>query len=167
MRFGPLTAIALTIAAAALPSGARALDPGTPVECRHIDEGAVKGFFKDWVDALPDKTTAKMMKLYGDNASLLPTVENGPYFGKAQIQPYFVTFLGKDPKVISEHEYIRIGCNIAYDIGLYTFGLNDHGIKKIVPARFTFIYAPDAAGVWHIVHHHSSEQPVKTPPRKK
>jgi uncharacterized protein (TIGR02246 family) len=97
---------------------------------------------------------------YGIDATLLPTVQNGPLIGPAAIRGYFVHFLEKSPQGTIDRRIVHIGCNIAYDIGLYTFELDGDqpGTRTKVGARYTFIYAAEG-GKWLIVHHHSSALP--------
>jgi hypothetical protein len=59
-----------------------------------------------------------------------------------------------------DRRIVHIGCNIAYDVGLYTFELDGDqpGTRTKVGARYTFIYAAEG-GKWLIVHHHSSALP--------
>jgi hypothetical protein len=56
---------------------------------------------------------------------------------------------------------IRIGCNVAFDVGLYTFKYDPpppRPPKKDTYARYTYVYEY-VGGRWLIAHHHSSVQP--------
>ena len=105
------------------------------------------GYPKAWLDVATRRT----------DATLLPTVQNGPLIRATAIRGYFVHFLEKSPQGKIDQRIVHISCNIAYDIGLYTFELDGDqpGTRTKVGARYTFIYAPEG-GKWLIVHHHSS-----------
>ena len=82
-------------------------------------------------------------------------MKNGPLIGSGPIRGYFVHFLEQSPQGKINQRVIHIGCNIAYDIGDYTFTLHDPHTNQAtdVQARYTFVYAP-VHGAWRIVHHH-------------
>jgi uncharacterized protein (TIGR02246 family) len=112
--------------------------------CRTITNDQVGALFDRWNKSLATKSPDAVVANYAADATLLPTVQNGPLVGPEAIRGYFVYFL-------------KQGCNIAYDIGLYTFTVDGDqpGTRRQVKARYTFIYAPEH-GKWLIVHHHSS-----------
>jgi uncharacterized protein (TIGR02246 family) len=125
--------------------------------CVAVTESRIADLFRVWNDALKTLDPAKVAETYAEDASLLPTVENGPLVGRDAIRAYFVNFLKKKPVgAIDGKGIIRIGCNVAFDIGLYTFtyGTGD----PPTAARYTFVYEYDG-GRWLIVHHHSSKRP--------
>lgn len=68
---------------------------------------------------------------------------------------YFKHFLAKKPVGKIDNRTIRIDCNKAIDIGIYTF--KD---KSTASARYTFIYVWDGKE-WKISTHHSLEVPAK------
>lgn len=136
---------------------ASALEAGGTETCQYLNDARVEALFHDWGAAL-GKTPDAVTDLYATNATLLPTVENGPYATHAQIEKYFEHFLADQP-ILTYHSGIIVNdCNISYYIGLYTFSTK----KGIVKARYTFVYGLDNK-VWKIVHPHSSKQPVNTP----
>jgi uncharacterized protein (TIGR02246 family) len=139
-------------------AGARTTGTGT---CQTISKPQVIALFDKWNRALLTKRTDAVVEDYSPDATLLPTVQNGPLVGREAIGGYFDHFLKQSPSVTSDTRVIETGCNIAYDIGLYTFMVDGDqpGSRKPVKARYTFIYAP-VHGRWLIVHHHSSAQPV-------
>jgi uncharacterized protein (TIGR02246 family) len=152
--------LALTVTPATV--SARTANPSQ--KCEEIDTGKVKALFVKWDKALEDPTAAKVVALYAPDATLLPTVENGPYTTPAEIKKYFVHFVERKPvaTIDESKRVIRLGCNVAYDIGLYTFEVNgEHGDKReTIKARYTYIYKWDArTKSWLIAHHHSSQQP--------
>jgi hypothetical protein len=149
--------LGLSVALFASPLTASALDAGGTETCQYLDDARVEALFLDWGAALR-RTPDAVTDLYAMNATLLPTVENGPYTTHAQIKKYFEHFLADNPSLTYHSGVIVNDCNLSYYIGLYTFSTK----KGIVKARYTFIYGLDNK-VWKIVHHHSSKQPVATP----
>ena len=140
---------------------ASARPASTETSCRTISNAQVIGLFNQWNRALLTKQTSAVVAEYAVDATLLPTVQNGPLIGPEAIGKYFTYFLKQSPEATIETRVIHTGCNIAYDIGLYTFRADGDqpGTRKEVRARYTFIYAP-VHGKWLIVHHHSSALPV-------
>ena len=153
----------LTIAVAA-PTRASARIADTATKCEPIDVRQVKVLFRHWNEALQDITATKVVALYANDATLLPTVENGPYTKTDGLKEYFVHFVERKPvaTVDETKRSIKIGCNVAYDIGLYSFEVNgEHTTnRETIRARYTFIYKWDN-GRWLIAHHHSSKQPLE------
>jgi uncharacterized protein (TIGR02246 family) len=141
------------LAIAAWPSAARALD------CVPVTEDAIAKLFVVWNEALKTGKADNVVALYTSDAVLLPTVKNGPLIGHAAIRKYFEEdFLPNEPSgAIDGAHNIRIGCNTAFDAGLYTF---TYGKKPNDPthARYTYVYRY-VGGTWLIAHHHSSKQP--------
>lgn len=136
----------------------------TSVSCQTISNDQVAALFDRWNAALATKKTEVVVATYTPDATLLPTVQNGPLIGREMIAKYFTYFLKQSPQAVIGKRVIKTGCNIAYDIGLYTFTVDGDqpGSHKQVYARYTFIYAPDH-GKWLIVHHHSSAFPEAPP----
>jgi uncharacterized protein (TIGR02246 family) len=152
-------ALALAALTATVPQGAAARS----ATCQPITEKQVEALFDHWNAALATKDAAKVADTYAPDASLLPTVQNGPLVGRHAIEQYFEHFVTQSPAGHIDRRIIRIGCNVAYDIGLYTFMVDGNpGERKPLHARYTFIYAPEH-GRWMIVHHHSSMLPVPQP----
>ena len=128
--------------------------------CQTISRTQVIALFDKWNRALLTKRTDVVVAEYAPNATLLPTVQNGPLSG-SEIAKYFEYFLKQSPSAIVDTRVIQTGCNVAYDIGLYTFKVDGDqpGSRKEVKARYTFIYVP-MHGKWLITHQHSSAVPV-------
>ena len=130
------------------------------MQCASITQDEVKGLFDKWNAALatgkPDTVTAR----YSDDAVLLPTVSNKPRTNHAEIKDYFVSFLQKHPQGTINSRTIKLGCNMATDMGVYTFKLKDGTHTKEVQARYTFQYEFEN-NQWMIEHHHSSAMPEK------
>lgn len=140
---------------AAAPAFAADPAPATAPACAAIDEKGVAALFERWNASLktgnPDAVTAN----YAPDAVLLPTVSNQPRTNPAEIRDYFVHFLEKHPEGRIDRRIIKIGCNVAQDVGLYTFKLKG---GKAVAARYTYVYQY-RDGQWLIAHHHSSAMP--------
>jgi uncharacterized protein (TIGR02246 family) len=150
---------------AAWPSAARSQGLG----CVPVTVADIEKLFVQWNEALGRSTPDKpddVVNLYAPDAVLLPTVENGPYIRRADIRKYFEHFLADKPSGKIDERTIRIGCNVAFDAGLYTFTYDPprpRPPKKATPARFTYVYKYEG-GTWLIAHHHSSVWPVLPKP---
>ncbi|QGM94487.1 DUF4440 domain-containing protein [Methylocystis rosea] len=119
----------------------------------------------------PDTVTA----LYDDKAVLVPTLWNGPCFGKKAIRNYFeVAFLPVEPRGYVINYSIERREDVAINSGHYVFNIkdcqkeehlaaagglcNDDRVEKM--ARFTFVYRLDKPkNQWLIIAHHSSKMP--------
>jgi uncharacterized protein (TIGR02246 family) len=159
--------LGLTAAALAVPSSAGARTAGASHGCQTIGADGVRALFVRWNEALQDTSATKVVALYANDATLLPTVENGPYTkADGGIKNYFVHFVELKPVATIDEtkRFIKTGCNIAYDIGLYSFQVNqEHSTsRETIKARYTFIYKWDGTR-WLIAHHHSSAEPVAAP----
>lgn len=148
------------VAALAAPGLAQAQKVPASERCRAITRAEVRALFDHWNAALATDDPDTVVRTYAPDAVLLPTVKSGPLIGPAAIRGYFVTFLKKHPHGRIDTRTIHVGCNIAYDVGLYTFTLDGPtpDLRQELHARYTYIYAP-IHGHWLIVHHHSSVVP--------
>lgn len=150
----------VAVATMGLTGAASARTAATP--CEPIDANKVKALFVRWNDALQDITGNKVVALYADDATLLPTVENGPYTKADGIKQYFLHFVERKPVATIDEtkRVIKTGCNVAYDIGLYSFSVNGAHTdnRETIRARYTFIYKWDGHR-WLIEHQHSSMEP--------
>jgi uncharacterized protein (TIGR02246 family) len=162
--------LGLSLAVMAAPVTANARTGETSQRCEPIATKEVEALFVRWNEALEDPSANKVVALYANDATLLPTVENGPYtlenepFTKTNgLKEYFVHFVERKPVATIDEakRFIKVGCNIAYDVGLYSFEVNgDHTTnRETIRARYTFIYRWDGKR-WLIAHHHSSAEPV-------
>lgn len=134
-------------------SSALALD----AQCASTDEAAVASLFDRWNNSLKTLDSDKVVANYADDAVLLPTVSNKPRTNHEEIKDYFNSFLKKEPSGVIDKRIIKIGCNVAQDVGVYTFTFK--GGQK-VQARYTYVYEYEN-GNWLIAHHHSSAMPEK------
>lgn len=129
----------------------------TPVSCAATDAKKVSALFDRWNDSLKTLDPAKVTANYSGDAVLLPTVSNKPRTNAAEINDYFVKFLKNGPQGSIDTRTIKVGCNVAQDLGTYTFAFKD-GNK--VSGRYTFVYE-FRDGQWLIAHHHSSAMPER------
>jgi uncharacterized protein (TIGR02246 family) len=139
------------------------LTAGSPLtaaeSCATLDSKAVAALFDDWNFALSSLDASRVAQRYWPDAVLLPTVSNTPRTNAAMIGDYFEHFLAKRPRGRIDTRTIQVGCNMAMDVGTYTFSLmDDKGVTSEVPARYTFVYQY-RDGDWKILHHHSSAMP--------
>jgi uncharacterized protein (TIGR02246 family) len=149
------------ISAALLPALANAREQPRRKACQTITEQQVTALFDRWNQSLATRDPDAVVANYAEDGTLLPTVQNGPLVGHDAIRGYFVYFLKQAPDGKIDRRVVHRGCNVAYDIGTYTFTVNgdQQNSRKQVQARYTFIYAPEH-GKWQIVHHHSSALPA-------
>jgi uncharacterized protein (TIGR02246 family) len=127
--------------------------------CVTLEPKVVAALFDDWNFALSSLDASQVVQRYWPNAVLLPTVSNTPRTSPAMIDDYFEHFLAKRPRGRIDTRTIQSGCNLAMDMGTYTFSLmDDKGVTSEVAARYTFIYQY-RDGAWKILHHHSSAMP--------
>jgi len=139
------------------------LASGLPLQaaepCVTLDYKSVAAMFDDWNFALSSLDANQVTQRYWPDAVLLPTVSNTPRTNAAAIGDYFEHFLVKRPRGHIDTRTVQSGCNLAVDMGTYTFSLmDDKGTTSEVAARYTFVYQY-RAGEWKILHHHSSAMP--------
>ena len=144
---------AATVAAIGLSAPAFAQAPAT--QCKATDQQQVAALFDRWNDSLRTLDPDKVVANYAADGILLPTVSNQPRTNPAEIREYFVKFLKNAPQGRIDSRTIKIGCNLAQDVGTYTFRFKD---GTTVQARYTYVYEWQN-GKWLIAHHHSSAMP--------
>ena len=131
--------------------------------CATLDNKATAALFDEWNFALSSLDATQVAQRYWPNAVLLPTQSNTPRTDAASISDYFVQFLAKRPRGRIDTRTIQSGCNLAMDVGTYTFSLmDDKGAVSEVSARYTLVYQY-RDGAWKILHHHSSAMPEVSP----
>ena len=126
------------------------------VVCREADRKEIAGLFDRWNRSLQTGDAHAVVANYAERSILLPTVSNKPRVTAAEKLDYFEHFLENKPSGKIDFSFIDIGCNAAFDAGLYTFEFAATGKK--VAARYTFTYAWDGKQ-WLITSHHSSVMP--------
>ena len=147
----------LPIFGALLLAGASSAYAQSAPTCATVSEAEVAALFTRWNASLKTLDADKVTANYSSNAVLLPTVSNTPRTNHAEVRDYFVKFLQAEPQGVIEKRTIKIGCNTAYDVGIYTFTMK--GGQK-VQARYSYVYGFEN-GKWLIDHHHSSAMPEK------
>lgn len=152
-----MLALSMLAAAAAAPAAART------ETCDAISEAEVARLFDRWNASLATLDPARVAANDARAAVLLPTVSNLPRTTPALITDYFVTFLKQKPQGKIDERHVTIGCDVATDVGVYTFTLQGpDGAPRQVRARYSFVYVPEG-GTWKILHHHSSAMPEPAP----
>lgn len=128
--------------------------------CPAVSPAAVEqqftAFNASWATKDPDKVTA----LFAPSAVLLATVSNTPRTTPAAVRDYFVSFLKNSPQATINSSTVKIDCNTATRVGLWTVALTNPstGVKTDVKARYSFTYLWDGSA-WKIDHLHSSVLP--------
>ena len=127
--------------------------------CAPLDKAGVTALFDGWNLSLATLDPDAVSQRYWNDAVLLPTVSNTPRTTPAMVRDYFVHFLEKHPRGRIDSRTVQLGCNLAIDMGTYTFSvMSPSGALGEVAARYTFVYA-FRNGEWKIAHHHSSAMP--------
>ncbi len=116
--------------------------------------------FARWNSALLTRDAAKVAELYTEDCTFLPTVSDQFKMGQLGAQEYFKHFLEKNPagKVVADAVQF-FGTDSYLHSGMYNFELGPDSERKIVEARFSFVWKKDPQGQWLIAHHHSSVKP--------
>jgi uncharacterized protein (TIGR02246 family) len=133
--------------------------------CAVVTTKQIEALFDRWNASLATLDPLKVTANYTSDAVLLPTVSNTPRTDSASIQEYFVHFLESHPQGKIDTRSVKIGCNMASDVGTYTFTLagKTPGETQIVKARYSYIYVYRDKQ-WLISHHHSSAMPEPVTP---
>jgi uncharacterized protein (TIGR02246 family) len=157
------TIVAGAIALALVSAGS--LAHAKPMTCAVVTTKQIEALFDRWNASLATLDPAKVTANYASDAVLLPTVSNTPRTDSASIQSYFVDFLKKHPQGKIDTRTVKIGCNMASDVGTYTFTLSGKSPSdtQIVKARYSYVYVYRDKK-WLIAHHHSSAMPEPVTP---
>lgn len=125
--------------------------------CQPTTEKEIASLFDRWNNTLQYGSPSQVARNYIDGGVLLPTVSNRPRVTREGIEDYFVHFQSKRPAGTINSRTIRIGCNMAIDMGIYTF---NYGKGGSTTGRYTYVYEYDkASNKWLIANHHSSALP--------
>ncbi|QDZ39575.1 SgcJ/EcaC family oxidoreductase [Euhalothece natronophila Z-M001] len=128
-------------------------------ECAEASEDDIAALFDRWNDSLATLDPDQVVDNYSPDAVLLPTLSDETRDTPDLIRDYFVDFVAQEPQGVIDERNIKIGCNAAYDAGVYTFTLVDEeGNETEETARYSFVYSYHD-GEWLIEHHHSSLMP--------
>lgn len=155
IRFVLAALAALSLTAASAEAKGRS---AAGAACHPITRAGVAALFDRWNASLKTLDPHKVVANYAADSILLPTVSNTPRITEAQKLDYFEHFLLKKPQgEIGDVRMIQIGCDTAFDAGLYAFTFGDGSVVK---ARYTYTYGY-RGGRWLITSHHSSVLPEK------
>jgi uncharacterized protein (TIGR02246 family) len=122
-------------------------------------EEQIQQAFNAWLIAVSSGSSDAVLKLYAQDAVLLPTLSPNVETTPASRKEYFDAFTAKpNLKGTVNEEHIRVFGDVAVNSGLYTFTYTQNSQKVSIPARFTFVYHKTTEG-WLIVDHHSSKLP--------
>jgi len=126
--------------------------------CKVTSEAEIASLFDRWNQSLQTGDPHKVVANYAERSILLPTVSNKPRLTPAEKEDYFHHFLENRPSGKIDLRFIELGCNTAFDAGLYTFTFAKTG--QSVSGRYTFTYGWNGSQ-WLITSHHSSAMPEK------
>ena len=149
-----ISVVALASAAlvAAIPAVSQSAERAT---CARADESQIAALFDRWNTSLRSGDVDRVAANYAPDSVLLATVSNQPRTTPAAIREYFVKFMKDKPVGKIDSRTVKLGCNVAQDVGTYTFRF---ATGKVVHARYTYVYEW-MNGKWLIAHHHSSSMP--------
>jgi len=150
------TALALTLAGcAAAPSA-----PGPAAQrtetCKAADQAEIAALFDRWNESLQTGDARQVAAHYAERSILLPTVSNRPRLTPEEKEDYFRHFLADKPSGRINARMIEIGCNTAFDAGIYTFTFAATGAQVVARYTYTYKWTGDK---WLITSHHSSKTP--------
>jgi uncharacterized protein (TIGR02246 family) len=113
-----------------------------------------------WISLVSIQDIDSVVNLYAEEGLLLGTFSDEIRIGKEKIREYFEYFLSQKPKAsVVDSTTHMIGENILVVNGFYDFEVKaDDTERKIVRARFTFVFKLTDAS-FEIISHHSSVMP--------
>jgi uncharacterized protein (TIGR02246 family) len=126
--------------------------------CKVTSEAEIASLFDRWNQSLQTGDPLKVVANYAEQSILLPTVSNKPRLTPAEKEDYFHYFLENGPSGKIDLQIVELGCNTAFDAGLYTFTFARTG--ETVSGRYTYTYSWNGTK-WLITSHHSSAMPEK------
>jgi len=162
LGMGALSPISFAATALAPPTGQEtkpnAMQPAKKAAAT-ISRKEARDFLDTWLKAISVGNASEVVKLYAEDAVLLPTlaadIKNTAELRKGYFDHF--TALPKLKGVIDEVQ-TSVFHDVATNSGLYTFTYEKDGKVVTVPARFTYVYEKTPEG-WKIVEHHSSALP--------
>ena len=157
LRSIPVLSVAVLSACASAPAPNSSASASTQA-CAQITEQQVASLFDRWNASLATGNPHKVVANYAPNSILLPTVSNKPRLTAGEKEEYFEHFLVNGPVGKIDQRFVKLGCNVALDAGLYTFSFSKTGAS--VKARYSYTYEY-IGGQWLITSHHSSAMPEK------
>lgn len=126
--------------------------------CKATSTTEIASLFDRWNQSLQTGDAQKVVANYAQQSLLLPTVSNQPRLTPAEKLDYFQHFLENSPSGKIDLRVIELGCNTAWDAGLYTFTFAKTGAS--VSGRYSYTYRWNGSE-WLITSHHSSAMPEK------
>lgn len=150
--------VALAMSGCACPQSSGPKEEQRTLACVETNEQEIASLFDRWNGSLQTGDPHKVVANYAAKSVLLPTVSNKVRVTPEEKEDYFHHFLLNKPVGHIDSRTIEIGCNTAFDTGLYTFTFEKTGAK--VKARYTYTYKLEG-GQWLISSHHSSMMPEK------
>lgn len=158
MRITAVLLIAVVAGLAGCASVQSGKGDGHAQSCKRTSEQEIADLFERWNRSLQSGDVQAVVANYAERSILLPTVSNTPRITVAEKADYFEHFLQNKPVGKIDMRFIEIGCNSAFDAGLYTFTFGNTGAQ--VQARYTYTYVWNGKQ-WLISSHHSSAMPEK------
>lgn len=125
---------------------------------------AVQDAYYAWCNAIGKAkgNPHEVVKFYAHDAILLPTLSNKIMINtEGGLDEYFKKLTSlPNIKCVPEKLMTRMFTDTAVNTGLYQFTYTEKGRKKVISARFTFVYQK-YGDKWLINKHHSSKSPTK------
>lgn len=148
------------VAAAALlgACSSTSVDKTYKTECKQVTKEEIAQLFGRWNNSLQTGDPKQVVANYAPESILLPTLSNKVRVTAAEKEDYFHHFLEDGPQGVIDYSHIQLGCNTAFDAGLYTFTFKKTGKKA--SGRYSFNYQWNGKE-WLITKHHSSLMPEK------
>ena len=117
----------------------------------------MKNTINKWISLVSIQDADEVVNLYADNGLLLGTFSDKIRIGKNKIREYFEYFLAQNPKAkIINIETHTNESDMKVFSGFYDFEVDDDNqARKIVSARFTFVFQL-INNEFKIISHHSS-----------
>ena len=125
--------------------------------CAVTTKEQIAALSERWNGALATGNPDLVASLYANDAVLLPMLSSEPRMGRQEIRAYFDEYLRRHPQRSINMRSIMVGCNVASDIGMYTFRLTGRrkGTREAVVGRYSTLYE-FRDGQWLIAQQHAS-----------
>ena len=113
-----------------------------------------------WIAAFNAKDLDPICSLYAADAILWGTFSSSLIVSAQGVREYFVRAFEPGLAASAELQGVELQSfgSVAVASGAYLLHANREGIRRSLPARFTFVLARPCT-VWSIVNHHSSLTP--------
>ncbi len=117
--------------------------------------------YDQWLDGVNNGDAARVLALYSEDATLLPTFSSEMRTGLDRIKAYFDGLATKQHVKVETHESTvvvqQLSSTVSSISGYYDWQFGADDTPSFAAARFTFVV--DAALDRPILHHHSSARP--------